>query len=154
MNRLLWTTTEFHEVSDEKNMNMNKKNRFWQKFHKSFANFKSNYSVLVSMIRNARNQDKMKSKVIIIIEFMWKQNAVTFASLRSHILKIIRKCVLTNRTLMNTLQMLKLVVMYRLRHSDQNIFKKIFSTVADWSRVIDDLFELRTIEANELKILN
>ncbi len=131
-----------------------KKNDSWAKFHKKFKDFEKEYFVIVSIVRQARDLQKLTDEVMNHIAKRWKFNSRIFKRLELHTLRTIRKCARADYIMKSTLQRLKLAVMYRLRNSERGISRAILSNVIDWARMIDDLFDSERVTVEELRQLN
>jgi mevalonate kinase len=131
-----------------------KKNDSWAKFHKKFKDFEKEYLVIMSIIRQTRDLQKLIDEVMNHIAKRWKFNSRIFKILELHTLRAIKKCARADYIMKSILQRLKLAVMYRLRNSERNISRAILSNVIDWARVIDDLFDSERVTVEELRQFN
>jgi mevalonate kinase len=128
-----------------------KKNNSWEKFHKEFKDFEKEYFVIMSIIRQSRNLQKLIDEVMNHIAKRWRFNFRIFKKLELHTLRTIKKCARVDYIMKSTLQRLKLAVMYQLRNSERNISRAILSNVIDWARMIDDLFDSKKMTIKELR---
>ncbi len=108
----------------------------------------------MSIIRQARNLQKMIDEVMNHIVERWKFNSRIFKDLSLHTLKAIKKCVRVEYFMKEILQRLKLTMMYRLRNSKRDISRAILSNVTNWARVIDDLFDTERVTIQKLRELD
>ncbi len=108
----------------------------------------------MSIIRQARNLQKMIDEVMNHIAERWKFNFRIFKDLRLHTLKTIKKCARAEYFMKEILQRLKLTVMYRLRNSKRDISRAILSNATNWTRVIDDLFDTEKMTTQKLRELD
>ncbi len=131
-----------------------KKDCSWKKFHKKFKDFEKEYFVIMSIIRQARNLQKMIDEVMNHIAERWKFNSRIFKNLRLHTLRAIKKCARAEYFMKEILQRLKLTVMYRLRNSKRDISRAILSNATNWIRVIDDLFDTERMTTQKLRELD
>ncbi len=65
-----------------------------------------------------------------------------------------KKCARVDYTMIETLQLLKKIVIYRLHHSKREIFKKNLSTATNWTRVADEFRMQESISEDALKAFN
>jgi RNA processing factor Prp31 len=126
----------------------------WKNFHKFFKNFEKDYLIIMSIVRQTRDLQKMIDEVMNHIAEWWKFNFRVFKELRLHTLKAIKKCARADYIMKETLKMLKLIVVFRLRNSRRDIFISILSNASDWARIIDDVFENETMTIQKMRELN
>ncbi len=131
-----------------------KKNCSWKKFHKKFKDFEKEYFVIMSIVRQARNLQKMTDEVMNHIAERWRFNSRIFKDLNLHTLRTIKKCARAEYFMKEILQRLKLAVMYRLRNSRKDISRTILSNATNWIRVIDDLFDTERMTTQKLRELD
>jgi hypothetical protein len=131
-----------------------KNDRSWQKFHKSFVEFEENYFDLIFIVRQIRDMKRMTKKIMSHIAIIWESNFRIFKTLDLHTLRSMKKCARVDYTMIEILQLLKKIVIYRLHHSKKEVLKEILSTTTNWTRVIDEFRMQESISENVLKIFN
>ncbi len=65
-----------------------------------------------------------------------------------------KKCARVDYTMIETLQLLKKIVIYRLHHSKKEVFREILSTATNWTRVVDEFRMQESISKDVLKAFN
>jgi hypothetical protein len=115
-----------------------KNDRSWQKFHKSFVEFEENYFDLIFIVRQTRDMKRMTKEIMSHIAIIWDFDFRIFKTLDLHTLKSMKKCARVDYTMIEILQLLKKIVIYRLHHSKRKVFKEILSTATNWTRVVDE----------------
>ncbi len=65
-----------------------------------------------------------------------------------------KKCARVDYTMIEILQLLKKIVIYRLHHSKREVFKRILSITTNWTRLIDEFRMQEFISKNALKAFN
>ncbi len=115
-----------------------KNDRSWQKFHKSFVEFEENYFDLIFIVRQIRDIKRMTKKIMSHIATIWESNFRVFKTLNLHTLRSMRKCAWIDYTMIEILQLLKKIVIYRLHHSKKEVFREILSTATNWTRAADE----------------
>ncbi len=108
----------------------------------------------MSIIRQARNLQKMTDEVMNHIVERWRFNSRVFKDLSLHTLRTIKKCARAEYFMKKILQRLKLTMMYRLRNSRKDISRAILSNATNWTRVIDDLFDTKRMTIQKLRKLD
>jgi hypothetical protein len=69
-----------------------KKDDPWKNFHKFFKDFEKDYLIIMLIIRQTRNLQKMIDEIMNHIAEWWKFNFRIFKELKLHTLKAIKKC--------------------------------------------------------------
>ncbi len=128
--------------------------RSWQKFHKIFEKFEKNYFDLILIVRQTRDMKRMTKKIMSHIAIIWEFNFRVFKSLDLHTLRSMKKCARIDYTMIETLRLIKKIVIYRLHHSRKEVFKEILSTATNWTRIVDEFRMQKSISENALKALN
>ncbi len=131
-----------------------KNDRSWQKFHKIFEEFEENYFDLILIVRQTRDMKRMTKEIMSHIAIIWRFNFRVFKSLNLHTLKFMKKCARIDYTMIETLRLIKKIVIYRLHHSKKEVFKRILSTTTNWTRIIDEFRMQESISENALKAFN
>ncbi len=65
-----------------------------------------------------------------------------------------KKCARVDYTMIEILQLLKKIVIYRLHHSKREVFRDILSTATNWTRVTDEFRMQDSISEDALKAFN
>ncbi len=97
---------------------------------------------------------RMTKEIMSHIVIIWEFNFRVFKTLDLHTLKSMKKCARVDYTMIEILQLLKKIVIYRLHHSKKEVFRRILSTATNWIRVIDEFRMQESISKDALKAFN